>query len=171
VNLLDGFILVAVAGAAYAGFRVGFVGRALSWLGLALGLVIGVLFVDDIANALRDSTPATRLIGSLAFLFLVIILTQTLGIAADALLRHYLSARRMRTALDRGVGAGAGVLAVLVAVWLLTPAFANSPGWPARSARGSFVVRALDRLAPPVPHSIEALGRLVGEAPFPKVFD
>ena len=171
MNLLDVIILVSAAAAGYAGYRFGFTGRALSWLGLTLGVVVGVLFVDDIANALQDSTPRTRLVGSLAFLFLVTIIGQTLGMAAGAVLRQRLHRRAILSATDRGFGAAVGVLSVLVGVWLLTPAFASSPGWPARTARGSMVVRAVDRIAPPAPHSIEALGRLVGDAPFPQVFD
>ncbi len=171
MNLLDAIILLAAAGAGYAGYRFGFTGRALSWFGLTAGVVVGVLFVDDIANALRDSTPRTRLLGSLAFLFLATIIGQTVGMAAGSVLRRHLHRRGLLSAADRGFGAAAGVVSVLIAVWLLTPAFASSPGWPARSARGSLVVRAVDRIAPPAPHSIEALGRLVGDAPFPEVFD
>jgi S1-C subfamily serine protease len=171
VNALDAIILIAAAGAAYAGYRVGFTGRALSWLGLTLGIVIGTLFVDDIGNALGDSTPRTRLIGALAFLFLVSILGQAVGIGAGLLLRRHLPARGILSTVDRTFGALAGLFSVLVIVWLLTPALANAPGWPARAARGSAVVRAVDDVAPRAPHSIEALGRLVGDAPFPKVFE
>jgi S1-C subfamily serine protease len=63
------------------------------------------------------------------------------------------------------------VLSVLVGVWLLVPAFASTPGWPARAVRGSVVVRAVDRWAPTPPGSLATLGRLVGEAPFPQVFE
>lgn len=170
MNALDAIILIAAAGAGYAGYRVGFTGRALSWLGLTIGVVVGTLFVDDVANALRDSTPRTRLIGALAFLFLVTILSQALGIGAGLLLRRHLPARGILSTVDRTFGALAGMFSVLVIVWLLTPAFANAPGWPARAARGSAVVRAVDDVAPSAPHSIERLGQLVGDAPFPKVF-
>jgi len=60
---------------------------------------------------------------------------------------------------------------VLVAVWLLIPALASAPGWPAHAARDSGIVRFVTRVAPAPPAAAQALGRLVGEAPFPEVFE
>jgi S1-C subfamily serine protease len=171
VNLLDLLVLLVAIGAAAAGYRYGFTRRALGWLGLVLGIAVGVFFVDDVANALQGSTPRTRLIGSLAFLFLLTIIGQTLGIAAGAVLRRHLPARGVLSPVDRAAGAFAGVVAVLAVVWLLIPAFASAPGWPAQSVRGSVIVRAVDRWAPHPPGSLATLGRLVGDAPFPEVFD
>jgi S1-C subfamily serine protease len=86
-------------------------------------------------------------------------------------LRRHLWRRAAWSKPDRVAGSVAGVVAVLGTVWLLTPAFANASGWPARAARGSFVARVLDRWAPEPPGSIAALGRFVGDAPFPEVFE
>jgi S1-C subfamily serine protease len=171
VNLLDAGILLAGGGAAWLGYRYGLLARALSWLGLTVGVVLGVLFVDDIANALQGSTPRTRLIASLAFLFLVSVTGQALGIAAGALLRKNLPDQGLLGVADRIAGAGAGVLAVLVVVWLLIPAVEGASGWPARAVRGSAIVRAVDRWAPTPPDSLERLGQLVQDAQFPKVFE
>ena len=49
MNFLDLVIALAVAGAAYLGYRLGFLRRMLSWAGLVLGLIVAVAFVDDIA--------------------------------------------------------------------------------------------------------------------------
>lgn len=171
MNLLDAVILLASGAAAWVGYRYGLLARALSWLGLTVGVVLGVVFVDDIANALQGSTPRTRLIASLAFLFLVTVIGQTLGIAAGSVLRKYLPDRGLLSAADRIAGAVAGVLAVLVGVWLLIPAVEGASGWPARAVRGSAIVRAVDRWAPTPPDSLEHLGRLVQDAQFPKVFE
>ena len=170
MNALDAIVLLAIALAAWTGYRHGFTARALAWVGLIIGIVIGVLFVDDIADALKGSTSQTRLIGSLAFLFLMTVIGQTLGIAAGALLRDRIPHGGFLGAADRIAGALAGTFAVLIGVWLLTPALASAHGWPARAARGSAVVRAIDRVAPSPPASLKRLGRLVAEAPF-NVFD
>jgi S1-C subfamily serine protease len=69
------------------------------------------------------------------------------------------------------LGAVAGVACVLVGVWMLVPAFANTPGWPARAVRGSAIARGVDRFAPHPPGSLAVLGLLVGDAPFPQVFE
>ncbi len=171
MNLLDLVLALALVSAGYAGFRFGLAARALSWAGLALGTVVGVLFVDDIASALQSSTPRTRLLGSLAFLFLVAVIGQTIGIAGGSLLRRHLPITGGLRVADRVAGAITGVLAVLVGVWLLTPALSSAPGWPARAARGSAIVRTVDGWAPAPPGSLATLGRLVGEAPFPEVFE
>jgi S1-C subfamily serine protease len=171
VNLLDLVVLLVAIGAATAGYRYGFTRRALSWLGLVAGITVGVVFVDDIANALQGSTPRTRLIGALAFLFLATVVGQAVGIAAGTVLRHRLPERGVLSPADRIAGGIAGVVAVLIVVWLLIPAFSNAPGWPARAVRGSAIVRAVDRWAPQPPGSLATLGRLVGDAPFPEVFD
>jgi S1-C subfamily serine protease len=170
VNLFDALLVLVAAGAAYAGWRQGFVHRALAWIGLGIGVVAGALFVDDIARELRDSTPRTRLLGALAFLVLCAIAGQSIGLLLGNVLRRSLPGTVRRSLPDRLAGACAGVVCVLVGVWLLVPAFANAPGWPARAVRGSAIARAVDRIAPKPPGSLAALGRLVGEAPFPEVF-
>ena len=72
---------------------------------------------------------------------------------------------------DRVAGAALGVVGVLALVWLLIPALASSPGWPAGAVRASAVARAIDDLAPPPPDAASTLGRLVGDQTFPEVFD
>ncbi len=171
MNLFDVAVILIAGGAGYLGYRYGFTARALGWLGLVAGITIGALFVDDVARALQGSTPRTRLLGALAFLFLVTIIGQSLGVALGSLLRRYLPARGLLSTADRVVGALVGVFAVLFVVWLLVPAFASASGWPARAVRGSAIARAVDRFAPSPPGSLSALGRLVGDAPFPEVFD
>jgi S1-C subfamily serine protease len=170
VNLLDLFLIVAIAIAAFTGYRFGLAARALSWAGLAVGLVVGVEFVDDIARALQGSTPRTRLLASLAFLLLVTVIGQSLGIALGSLVRRHLPATGGIRLADRIAGGITGVLGILVVVWLLIPGLANAPGWTARAVRGSTIVRQIDRVAPKPPSSLSALGRLVGDAPFPDVF-
>lgn len=170
MNILDAILLVAIIVAAYTGYRFGLAARALSWAGLAAGLLIGVEFVDRIARALQGSTPRTRLLACLAFLLLVSLLGQAIGIAIGlALRRHLPSVGGIRVA-DRVAGGVTGVVGVLVVVWLLIPGLANAPGWTARAVRGSAIVKEMDRVAPSPPKSLATLGRLVGDAPFPEVF-
>ena len=170
MNLLDLILVAVLLLAAYSGYRFGFAERALSWVGLAVGLLIGVEFVDSVARTLHGSTPRTRLLASLAFLLVVAVAGQTLGYALGSVLhRHIPRVGGLRTA-DRLGGAAAGVVGVLVVVWLLIPGLANAPGWPARAVRGSAIVREIDDVAPSPPSTLAALGRLVGAGPFPEVF-
>ena len=170
MNLLDLFLVLAIAAAAYSGYRFGFAARALSWAGLAVGLVIGIEFVDDVARSLQGSTPRTRLLASLAFLLFVAVAGQSLGIAVGSVVRRHIPAFGGIRLADRVAGAVAGVFGVLVAMWLLIPGLANAPGWPARAVRGSAIVREIDRVAPTPPSALATLGRLVGAGSFPEVF-
>ncbi len=170
MNFLDALLIAALLLAAYSGYRFGFAARALAWMGLVVGLAVGVEFVDSVARALHGSTPRTKLLASLAFLLVVALVCQAIGFGLGSLLRRYLPrVGGFRTA-DRVAGAAAGVLAVLVVVWLLIPGLANAPGWPARAVRGSAIVREIDDVAPSPPSTLAALGRLVGAGPFPEVF-
>jgi S1-C subfamily serine protease len=171
MNLVDVVVLLVAAGAAYTGWRHGFVGRALSWIGLTVGIAVGALFVDDLVHEMRDETSHARLFGALVFLVLVALVGQMLGFLAGRAAHRWLPARVTSSNVDRTAGALAGVVAVLVAVWLLTPAFAATTGWPARAARGSAIVRAVDAFGPAPPGSLTALGRLVEDTPFPEVFE
>jgi Trypsin-like peptidase domain/Colicin V production protein len=173
VNFLDLIVVGVAAGAGYLGYRMGFVRRVMSWAGLAVGLVLAVVFVPDVADALRSSSPRTRLLASLAFVVLVATIAQaigyTLGSAVHTRLRRHVGSGVQRG--DRIAGAVVGVCGVLVVMWLLIPALAGSPGWPARAVRDSAVARAIDGLAPDPPSESETLGRLVGDKTFPEVFD
>jgi S1-C subfamily serine protease len=172
VNFLDLVVVAVAAGAGWIGYRMGFVRRATSWAGLAIGIVVGVLLVPDVADALRGSPPRTRLLASLAFVIVVAGVAQAVGAA----LGGSLSARLGRgngglRQGDRVAGGALGVAGVLVLMWLLIPALANSPGWTARAVRDSAVARLIDRVAPSPPSESETLGRLVGDQTFPEVFD
>jgi uncharacterized membrane protein required for colicin V production len=173
VNFLDLLIAGAVAGAAYLGYRLGFLRRVLSWTGLAVGIVIALLFVNDVAAVFKGSPPRTRLLVALGFVFLVATVCQAIGLAVGNA-THRRLAPRVPAAVHRGdriAGAVVGGLGVLVVVWLLIPALASSPGWPAQAVRNSAIARTVDRVAPAPPEEAETLGRLVGDQTFPEVFD
>jgi S1-C subfamily serine protease len=173
VNFLDVLVLVAAAAGAWIGYRLGFVRRVLSWGGLVGGVVLAVLFVDDVAEALRGSPPRTRLLGALAFVVLVAMVGQAVGYAIGSAF-HQRVGRSAGAGFRRGdrvAGAAVGAAGVFALLWLLIPALASSPGWPARAVRDSAVARAIDRIAPDPPPESDTLGRLVGDESFPEVFD
>jgi S1-C subfamily serine protease len=171
VNVLDLVIVAAILAAAWAGYRIGFTTRALSWAGLAAGIVFAVAFVDDVTRLFKSSPPRTRLLVALGFFLVVAMIGQTLGFVVGSTLRRRLTFAPTLHAADRFLGGVLGGVGVLALVWLLTPALASAPGWSARAVRGSAIVRGVERVAPAPPDSVAALGRLVGDAPFPEVFD
>jgi len=172
VNFLDLVVIAVATGAGWVGYRMGFVRRVTSWVGLAVGLVVAVAFVPDVADALRGSPPRTRLLVSLAFVVIVATVSQAVGYTIGSALHARLGSHA--SGLHRGdriAGAAVGVGGVLLVMWLLIPALAGSPGWTARAVRDSTVARFIDRVAPEPPSEAETLGRLVGDQSFPEVLD
>src|SRR5580704_15454713 len=169
-DLLDLLILVLALSAAVGGFRLGFLARAVSWLGLAVGLIVAARLLPTLVGAVRDSNPTGKLLVAALVLLGGMFIGQALGLIVGARVHASLPFGPLRT-IDDGVGAALGVLGVLGLVWLLLPSMASVPGWPARQARNSTVARWVDRSFPPPPHLLEALRGLVGNQAFPQVFN
>jgi S1-C subfamily serine protease len=170
VNVLDLVLVAAMIAAGYFGYRLGFVARVVSWAGLGLGILLAIAFVDDVMGLLSAQASQTKLFIALLFFLVLATAGQALGYAAGVTLRSRLPSTHAVHRSDRVGGAVVGVVGVLVAVWLLTPALASAQGWPARATRDSQIVRAIDRYGPDPPPQAQRLGRAVAAGPFPEVF-
>lgn len=170
-TVLDLVLVIAAVLAAGVGYRLGLLRRFVSWVGLGVGLVIGATFLPNVVARLSALSPAARLTVALMFVIGLALAGQGIGMLLGDHLRANVTLGERGVRVDRAAGAALGVIGVLIGVWLLAPAFASAPGWPARAARESVVVRGVDRYAPRPPSSLVALGRLVAEAPFPDVFE
>lgn len=169
MNLLDLVILALVVSAAVGGYRLGFVARALSWAGMAIGLVVTARFLPNVIDAFNGPDPTGRLLVAIGVLLGGAFIGQAIGLVVGS--KVHLALPPGGRPLDRSAGAVAGVLGVLVAVWLLVPAMADVPGTFARQARNSTIARALSEHAPQPPDALQTLRRLVGDNQFPRVFD
>lgn len=167
MNPLDLVILALVAVAAAGGWRIGFVARVTSWVGLALGLVLAVLLLGPLLGALADAEAATLLLVSAGVIFVGTFGGQALGFALSARIGR--PQGRARTA-DRFAGAVAGLGGTVALVWLLVPVVADTPGWPAETAPQSAIARAVHDHLPPPPDAVRVLGGLIGDD-VPRVFD
>lgn len=161
MNALDLIILGGMAVAAYGGYRLGFLARVVSWIGLGFGVWLAVAALPDVLDSLAAAARATRFVVSLSFVVGVSVMGQALGLALSSLLNTRLSLGERARRGDQVAGAVAGVFGVLVAVWLLLPALADRPGWSAREARSSAIVRSIDRVAPAPPQALQRLAREV----------
>jgi S1-C subfamily serine protease len=170
VNLLDAVIGVLLVTAAVGGYRLGFVARAVSWLLTALGLYLAARALPNVIE--RADDPSGRndlLLVAAAMLVAGAFLGQVLGLIVGSRLTLAIKSAKGRRA-DAVAGAAAGVVGVLVAVWLLVPAMAVVPGAAARLARSSTVARTLDRAFPEAPDTTRSLRNLLGDD-YPQVFD
>lgn len=168
MDTLDLIILVAAVSAAVGGYRLGFVGRVISWLGLAVGFYVAVRILPPVVRDLHNSTATTLLVVAVIILVGGAMVGQAIGLLAGAQLHRALPPGPVRV-VDRVVGAAVGAAGVLVVLWLLIPSLDQVPGWPARAVTDSAVSRAVSRDLPPPPSALQLLRRLVGNGN-PEVF-
>jgi S1-C subfamily serine protease len=167
MSLLDVVVLVAALGAAFGGWRLGFIARVFAWAGVALALVIAVRFLPRIVTAFGGSTADDRVTVALLFLVLVATIGQAVGLAIGLLVHRVVPMRDPLPLWDRLAGAAVGALGVLILVWMVIPSLATAKGWPARMARDSLVVEAIQRWGPEQPAQFSAWGRSISDAPYP----
>jgi S1-C subfamily serine protease len=169
VNLFDVIIVVVALAAAVGGYRLGFLARALSWIGLATGLYLGARFLPRVITAFDLAQSDQRLLVAAVVLIGGALVGQAAGLLIGGRLHAVLPLGPLRS-VDRVVGAAVGAFGVFVALWLLLPAISSVSGLPARATRGSAISRFVSTLHGP-PNSLEALRRLVGQETFPEVFN
>ncbi len=161
---------MSIVSAAAGGYRMGFLARVASWIGLGAGIYAAMRLSPVVLDQYQGGQPETRLLVALG-LFLVV---STAGASLGAVAGH--SVRRLippgtglRTA-DRAAGGVVGGLGGVLLVWLLIPILAAVPGVVSESARNSSIARAIDRLGPDTPRALQDLRRQVSDFNFPQVF-
>lgn len=170
MNLLD-LVLVGLAFTAMVGgYRLGFLTRTASWVGMGVGLVVSARSLPWLFEQFENESPASLLFLGGIVLLVGSFLGQAAGVLVGSRLRVNLPSSEWAVA-DHAFGAIAGLIGLLIAVWLLLPTMAEVPGAFAGQARNSVIARAVDRLLPEPPDTLVALRRLVGEDQFPRVFD
>ena len=167
MNWLDVAVVVAIAGTALGGWRLGFLTRLFAWIGVAIVLAIGIHYVPRIVTVFGGTTADDRMTVAVLFLLLVATIGQALGLGLGVSTRRVLPVEHPLPAWDRAAGAILGAAGVLVLVWMIIPSLATAQGWPARAARSSWVVGEIDQWAPKQPETFAAWGRAVAEAPYP----
>lgn len=170
MNLLDLILLGTAVLAMVGGYRLGFLTRTASWVGMAVGLFLGARTLPWLVEQFEEESPASLLLLGGIVLLVGSFLGQAVGVVVGSRLRVNLRGTGW-SIVDHTFGAMAGALGMVVAVWLLLPTMAEVPGAFSSQARNSVIARAVDRIMPPPPDALVALRRLVGEEQFPRVFD
>ncbi|MEQ1786761.1 MAG: CvpA family protein, partial [Acidimicrobiales bacterium] len=169
LNTLDLLLVLCGVGAAVGGYRLGFLTRVASWVGMALGVTIGSLVLPPLLRSLENASSPQLLFVTIGILLGTAFVGQALGMLLGSRLHDTLAGTNVRSA-DRVAGGVAGVLGVLVGVWLLLPLMADVPGWFAVQARSSAVAQWVDDRFPDPPDTVDTLRRLVGDDQFGRVF-
>lgn len=163
------FIALAVL-AVVGGYRLGFVTRVVSWLGLALGLFVAVRLLPPFLDLLHTTSQGLVLALVVGLLLVGASLGQALGFLVGGRLRPR-RADGLFGATDRVLGGLAGLVGLVVVVWLILPVLVASPGWISREATTSWVAQRIDSALPAPPDAMQTLQALVGDDAFPDVFD
>jgi S1-C subfamily serine protease len=168
MDLLDLVLVLVAVAAAVGGYRIGFLGRVVSWVGLALGFYLAIRFLPTVVVDLASSSPGVQLTVAILLLVGGAMAGQAAGLVLGSRLHGALPLGPVREA-DRVVGAVFGVVGVIAVLWLLIPSVASVPGWPAQATHGSGIARWVSRNLPPPPDALQVLRRLIGQDA-PQVF-
>jgi S1-C subfamily serine protease len=163
-------VLAALASAAIGGYRMGFLARVLSWVGLGAGIYAAARLAPVVLDRYQGGQPETRLLLALGTMLVVSTAGASLGAVAGHSVRQLIPpGTGLRTA-DRAAGAVVGGLGGLLLVWLLIPILAAMPGVFSEMARNSSIARNIDRYGPETPEALQDLRRQVSDFNFPEVF-
>ncbi|HET6737037.1 acid resistance serine protease MarP [Mycobacterium sp.] len=143
---LDLAVLAVAFVAAISGWRSGALGSLLSFVGVVLGLVAGVLLAPHVVGNVDG--PRTKLFVTLFLILALVVIGEIAGVVLGRAVRGAIRNRTLRT-FDSVIGVGLQVIAVLMAAWMLaTPLTSSDQPNLAAAVRGSKVLAEVDSLAP-----------------------
>jgi len=169
VNWIDALVVLGVGAAAVVGFRLGFVTRVLSWIGMLAGAIVSLLVLGPLFDRVDPANHARMTVIAVAVVLLGAFVGQAAGFLAGNRLRPATEDHALSRA-DAVLGLGAGIVGTLLLVWLLVPVLTQRPGPIAQEISTSWVVRQFDERLPEPPDALQALRAFVGEDNFPDVF-
>ena len=145
--------------AAVSGWRSGALGSLLSFIGVVLGAVAGVLLAPHVIPHI--SGDRTKLFATLFLILALVVIGEIAGVVLGRAVRSTIRNRPLRV-LDSAVGVSLMLVAVLVASWLLGSLLTSSdqPNLAA-AVKNSRVLTEVDKVAPAwlrsVPNRLSAL--------------
>src|ERR1700758_82558 len=152
--------VIAVAfTAALSGWRSGALGSLMSFLGVVLGAVAGVLLAPHLVDHIGG--PRTKLFVALFLILGLVVVGEVAGVVLGRALRGAIRNPAFR-AVDSVIGVVLQVVAVMVAAWLLaSPLRSSDQQTLAQAFDGSMIRKQVDQVAPSwlktVPNRLSAL--------------
>jgi S1-C subfamily serine protease len=143
---LDLAVLAVAFVAAISGWRSGALGSLLSFVGVVLGFVAGVLLAPHVVDNI--SGPRTKLFVTLFLILALVVIGEIAGVVLGRAVRGAIRNRMLRT-FDSVIGVGLQLVAVLAAAWLLGTVLtlSDQPKLVA-AVQGSKVWAQVDDVAP-----------------------
>ena len=154
---------IAVVGvaliAAISGWRSGALGSLMSFVGVVLGAIAGVMLAPHIVNHIH--TPRAKLFAALFLILALVVVGEVAGVVLGRAVRGSIRNGPIRV-VDSVIGVVLQLVVVLIAAWLLaSPLTSSDQPNLAAAVRGSKVVAEVEKYAPnwlrTVPKRISAL--------------
>jgi S1-C subfamily serine protease len=167
--VVDGILILLMLVFAISGYRQGFVIGALSFGGFFSGVLIGLQIGPLIADKFSD--PTARLVVSLASIFALAVLGQTLAGWLGTHLRRQISSKPLQQVDDAG-GALISLVAVLLVAWLIAVPLGSTPFQGLnREVRNSAILGGINSVMPDEAQALSsALRDTLDTSGFPDVF-
>jgi S1-C subfamily serine protease len=145
--------------AAVSGWRSGALGSLMSFVGVVLGAVAGVLLAPHIVSHI--SGPRTKLFIALFLILGLVVIGEVAGVVLGRAVRGAIRNGTLRT-VDSIIGVVLQVIAVMVAAWLLaSPLRSSDQQTLAQAFEGSMIRKEVEKVAPSwlktVPNRLSAL--------------
>ncbi|GAC1366805.1 MAG: MarP family serine protease [Actinomycetota bacterium] len=167
MNVVDLIVVALVVGSALHGFFRGAAVQLFSFAGFWGGLIIGSLLAPTVTAQLNSDL--TKTVAAIVMVFGLAIVLGGVGERVGAKIRTSLRVIFLG-AVDSGVGAAIGVIATLLAIWLIAAMLLAISPSISRPVRGSAVVQTLIKALPPAPAVFARVGRLLAPSGLPAVF-
>jgi S1-C subfamily serine protease len=143
---LDIAVLGVALVAAISGWRSGALGSLMSFVGVVLGAIAGVMLAPHIVSHVHS--PRAKLFAALFLILALVVIGEVAGVVLGRAVRSAIRNRGIRT-VDSIIGVALQLVVVLVAAWLLaTPLTSSDQPNLAAAVRGSKVLAQVDKYAP-----------------------
>ena len=132
--------------AAISGWRSGALGSLMSFVGVVLGAIAGVMLAPHIVSHIHS--PRGKLFAALFLILALVVIGEVAGVVLGRAVRGSIRNGPIR-AVDSVIGVGLQLVVVFIAAWLLaSPLTSSDQPSLAAAVRGSKVVAEVDKYAP-----------------------
>jgi S1-C subfamily serine protease len=167
---LDIAILAVGLVAAVSGWRSGALGSLMSFVGVVLGAVAGVMLAPHLVAHI--DSPRTKLFAALFLILALVVIGEVAGVVLGRAVRGAIRNRTVRM-VDSVIGVALQLVVVMVAAWLLaSPLTSSDQPNLAAAVRGSKVLAEVDKYAPGWLRAVpNRMSTLLSSSGLPKVLE
>jgi len=167
---LDIAIIGVALIAAISGWRSGALGSLMSFIGVVLGAIAGVMLAPHIVS--HVDSPRGKLFTALLLILALVVIGEVAGVVLGRAVRGSIRSGPVRLA-DSLIGVGLQLIVVLIAAWLLgSPLTTSNQTSLASAARDSKVITEVDKYAPEWLRSVpKRMSALLSTSGLPEVLD